>query len=255
MMDERRARFDALCRAYLSLAGVRDSETIGTYNEKPLHKILKRTVTSDESCFEKRIGSYVADVCEEGSITEIQTGSFYPLAPKLTYFLKETQKDVTVVHPITEELTIVRVDPETGEVLRRAKSPKKGRVRDVLPELWYLRDVFPSERLTVAVPLLRAEEYRYSERQRYRKEGKYDAQFFPLGMLSWVELHTLDDVLALLPDTLRTEDGFTAEQFGKAMGLPKGRRRAVALLFLCEKGICTREKKGRSFLYRITLKS
>ncbi len=252
MMDERCVRFDALCGEYLSLATVRDSDTIGTYNEKILHKLLKRTVTDDESCFEVRLGSYVADVCEKGRITEIQTGSFYPLRAKIAYFLNETSHAVTVVHPITEELTIVRVEPETGEVLRRAKSPKKGRVRDVLCELWYLREVFPNERLTVAVPLLRAEEYRYSERMRYRKAGKYDSQYLPIGMLSWEELRTLDDVLALLPDALRTEDGFTAEQFGKAMGLPKGRRRAVALLFLCEKGICTREKKGRAYLYHLT---
>lgn len=251
MTEKLCARFDALCTEYLALAVVRDSETIGTYNEKPLHKILKRTVTSDESCFEKQIGSYVADVYEDGKITEIQTGSFYPLAPKLSFFLKETQNAVTVVHPITEELTIVRVEPETGEVLRRAKSPKKGRVRDVLPELWYLREVFPNERLTVAIPILHAEEYRYSERQRYRREGKYDSQFFPMKMISWVELRTLDDIRALLPDALRTQDGFTAEQFGKAMGLPRGRRRAVALLFLCEKGICSREKKGKGYLYRL----
>lgn len=251
-MGDRCARFDALCREFLSLSAIRDSEQIGTYNEKPLHKILKRTVTDAESCFEQRVGPYVADVREEGRITEIQTGGFYPLAPKLSYFLKETQDAVTVVHPVTEELTIVRVDPKTGEVLRRAKSPKKGRVHDVLPELWYLRDVFPNERLTVAVPLLRAEEYRYSERMRYRKAGAYDAQFLPLAMLSYHEIKTLCDVVALLPEDLRTMDGFTAEQFGKAMGLPHGRRRAIALSFLCDKGICTREKKGRGYLYRIT---
>ena len=251
MSENRRARFDVLCRESLSLSAVRDSDTIGTYNEKPLHKILKRTVTDDEACFEVRIGSYVADVREEGRITEIQTGGFYPLAPKIAYFLKATDDRITVVHPITAELTIVRIDPETGEVLRRARSPKKGRVRDVLPELWYLREVFPDERLTVAIPLLRAEEFRYSERRRYCKAGKYDSQFLPLAMLDWIELHTLNDVVALLPDALRGEDGFSAEQFGKAMGLPRGRRRAVALLFLCEKGICKKEKKGRAVRYYV----
>ncbi len=250
MTDERTERFDALCEEWLSLSGVRDSEGIGTYNEKPLHKILKRTVTDDETCFEVGVGSYVADVREDGRITEIQTGGFYPLAPKLAYFLRETEDKITVVHPVTEELTIVRIDPETGEVLRRAKSPKKGRVRDVLPELWYLREVFPSDRLTVVVPLLRAEEYRYSERMRYRKKGAYDAQFLPLAVHSWTEIATIADVVALLPDALRTADSFSAEQFGKAMGWPKGRRRAVALAFLCEKGICTREKQGRGYVYR-----
>ena len=248
--EQRSKRFDALCEEWRALVGVRDSEGIGTYNEKPLHKILKRTVTDDETCFEVRIGSYVADVREDGRITEVQTGSFYPLAPKLAYFLKETDDAITVMHPVTEQLTIIRVDPETGEVLRRAKSPKKGRARDILPELWYLREIFPSDRLTVVVPLVRAEEYRYSERMRYRKLGAYDAQFVPLAVQAWVEIATLDDVAALLPDVLRTTDGFTAEQFGRAMGFPKGRRRAVSLAFLCDKGICTREKQGRGYVYR-----
>ena len=252
MRNEACARFDALCEEYLSLASVRDSNGIGTYNEKLLHKLLKRTVTENETCFEQRLGAYVADVYEDGRITEIQTGSFYPLREKLSYFLTETEHAVTVVHPITEELTIVRVEPETGEVLRRAKSPKKGRVRDVLCELWYLREVFPNERLTVAVPLLRAEEYRYSERRRYCKEGKYDSQYLPIEMLSWVEIRTFDDVRALLPEALLGEDGFSADGFGRAMGLPRGRRRSVALLFLCEMGICTREKQGRAYVYRVT---
>ncbi len=252
MTDPRSVRFDALCKEWLTLSAVRDSEGIGTYNEKVLHKLLKRTVTDDENCLEVKVGSYVADVREEGCITEIQTGGFYPLAPKLAYFLANTDDAITVIHPITEELTIIRVDPESGEVLRRGKSPKKGRARDVLPELWYLRNSFPNERLTVVIPLLRAEEYRYSERMRYRKKGAYDAQLLPLEALSWVELRTLSDIASLLPETLHGAEGFTAEQFGKAMGMPKGRRRAIALLFLCEKGLCTREKKGKGYLYHLT---
>ena len=251
MTDPRTERFDALCEEWRALAGVRDSEGIGTYNEKILHKLLKRTVADDERCFEVKIGSYVADVRSNGRITEVQTGSFYPLAPKLAYFLRETDDAITVMHPVIEELTIVRVDPDTGEVLRRAKSPKKGCAGDVLPELWYVRDSFPSDRLTVIVPLLRAEEYRYSERMRYRKKGAYDAQFVPLAACDWVEIATLDDVRSLLPDALRTAEGFTAEQFGKAMRFPKGRRRAVALAFLCDKGICTREKQGRGYVYHL----
>ena len=169
----------------------------------------------------------------------------------LSYFLKETDDAIAVVHPIVEALTIIRVDPETGEVLRRAKSPKKGRARDVLPELWYLREIFPNHRMTVVIPLIHAEEYRYSERMRYRKKGAYDALLVPLAAPTWVEIATLSDVRAMLPEGLYAADGFTAEQFGRLMGMPKGRRRAVSLLFLCEKGICTREKQGRGYRYHM----
>ena len=108
MSTERSARFAALCTELSRLSAVRDSEGIGTYNEKLLHKILKRTVTDDASCFEVPCGRYVADVREQGRITEIQTGSFYPLAPKLAYLLETTEDAITVIHPITESLTILR---------------------------------------------------------------------------------------------------------------------------------------------------
>ena len=160
MRADFKARFDALCRDCVSLCDLRDSDGIGTYQEKPLHKMLKRAVTDDASCFEVRVGNYVADVREQGRIEEIQTGGFYPLADKLRYFLDETEDEITVVHPIDAELTVIRVDPETGEVLSHKRSPKHESVRDVLPELFYLRHVFPSPRLNICIVSLRAEEYR-----------------------------------------------------------------------------------------------
>ena len=153
------------------------------YNEKLLHKILKRTVTENEACFEVRIGSYVADVRLENEIVEIQTGGFYPLLEKLKYFLAHTEDRITVIYPIDGELTLIRVDPETGEVLRRKRSPKKGMPRDVVSELFYLRQIFPNPRLRVLIASVRGEEYRYSERIRGRKKGAYDAQYFPLSLM------------------------------------------------------------------------
>ena len=250
-MDDKtyKTRFDALCREQLRLAAVRDSEGIGTYNEKTLHKILKRTVTDDESCFEVPVGAYVADVREKGRITEIQTGGLYPLVPKLTDFLAHTEDEIVVLHPLDAELTILRIDPETGELLRKKKSPKKEKPRDLLAELYYLRALFPSPRLHVVAVSVRGEEYRYSERMRGRKKGAYDAVYRPIEWLEATEIATTADVASLLPEALRDEAEFTAEDFGRAMGLRAGRRRSMALAFLCEKGILTRRKEGRKYVY------
>lgn len=248
-------RFDALCREQRSLSALRDSAGIGTYNEKPLHKMLKRAVCEDESCFEVPVGPYVADVREAGRIVEIQTGGFYPLLPKLKYFLENTEDEIVVLHPQDEELMLLRIDPDTGELMRQKKSPKKEKPLDLLSELFYLREVFPSPRLHVVAVAVRGEEYRYSERMRGRKQGAYDAVYRPLSLLGQTEIATTADVAALLPDSLRASDGFRAEEFGRAVGLRAGRRRSAALAFLLSLGIVSRRKEGRGYRYRVASES
>lgn len=247
-----RERFNALCREPIPLTALRDSDGIGTYNEKLLHKLLKRTIAEDDSCFESPVGAFVADVRTEDGIFEIQTGGFYPLLKKLKYFLANTEDEIFVLRPLDAELTIFRIDPETGELLHKKKSPKKEKPRDLLAELFYLREVFPSPRLHIVAVSVRGEEYRYSERMRHRRQGAYDAVYRPVEWLDACELSTLSDVAALLPPALHQSEGFTAEDFGRACGLRAGRRRSAALSLLLTKDILSRRKEGKKFIYQIT---
>ena len=101
MIDEKSvAQFAAICRVLEDEEQYSPREAIGTYKEKQMHVALKRYATHDESRFEVKIGPYIADVCEKDRITEIQTGSFYPLRDKIAYYLNETEYHVTILHPI-----------------------------------------------------------------------------------------------------------------------------------------------------------
>ena len=162
--QEQTQKFEELCEKH-SRYEVRGGEFagIGIYNEKRLHRVLKEFVCEDESCFEVKLGGSVADVFCDGVITEIQTGSFYPLKKKIEGYLLSTEYSVRIVHPIISEKRIVRVDPLTGEVLYSKKSPKKEKVSKILPELIYLSENLGSDRLSIEIYSVKAEEHRYSD--------------------------------------------------------------------------------------------
>ncbi len=242
------SRFDRLCAEFETTMAQRDSEWIGTYNEKLLHKALKRAICDDENCLEIRVGSYVADVLCDGEIFEIQTGGFYPLAKKIEYLLENTEYRITVVHPLISELLLIRVNGETGEVIRKKRSPKREAPCDILSELYYLRHLVSSERVRFLLPQISGEEYRFSERVRGRKSGAYDAQFFPRRMIGLTEIRMLGDIRAVLPPELRVVESFDSAYFAKLLKL-RGRRLSQALKFLCDTGIAKREKDGRKYIY------
>ena len=238
-------RFAALCEEEASIVERGNGEGIGTYGEKRLHRILKRFVCDDVHAWEVPVvGRYVADVLTEGQITEIQTGSFRPLTSKLRAYLERTDYGVTVVHPILAEKTIYRMDRESGELHYKKRSPKRGRAEDILPQLYWLGELLPDPRLTVKVLLIRADEHRFSERMRYRKEGAYESELYPRELLECVTLQGLSDYEAFLPP----DSSFTAAEYGKFSKL-RGRNVYSALNFFCAVGLLRREKEGNHYRY------
>ena len=115
------SRFDSLCAEFEKTMADRDSDGIGTYNEKILHKTLKHAVSDTPEQLEVKVGAYVADVLLDGEIFEIQTGGFYPLVKKIEYLLENTEYKITVVHPLISELLLIRMDRDTGEVIRKKR--------------------------------------------------------------------------------------------------------------------------------------
>ena len=251
MTDIDRERFSRLCAEDAYMHG-NDAEGIGTYNEKRLHRILKRYVTEDADCYEVRVGRQVADVLEDGRITEIQTASFRPLTKKIGAYLDTTEHSVTVLCPVIYEKMLIRAEKETGEILRTARSPKKGRAISLLSEFYYLKEYIGSPRLELRILLVNADEYRFSERVRYRRTGAYDHDLRPTELVS--ELVLTDDesyrelIRAVLPD-----GEFTSEELSRATGL-KGRRLSLAIAFLMHRGLVSRRSQGKKYIYTLELR-
>ena len=229
--------FEALCRADGDTVHRRDG--IGRVSEKRLHRIIKSYVSCDPSSHETPVGRYIADALWDGEIFEIQTKAFTRLAPKLEYYLKETPYRINVIYPVIRNRRLIRIDPETGEILRNKTSPKHGRSADLLPELFYLRHLLPNERIKIKLMFIDAEEYRYSERVRYRRSGVYDSELFPVSLVDIEEYSSPDDFLRFIPSD---RDSFTAAEYSKFIKLT-GRRLYAALALLCSLGLLRKEGK------------
>ncbi len=240
--------FTALCKEEKKDLHRGPGESIGTYKEKRLHRLLKRSLCREEQNQEIKIGRYVADILEGNEIIEIQTGSFYPLVPKLGYYLTQTYYSVTVVHPLIVSRIVTRVDRESGEVLRRRKSPKQAKPTDLLPNLYYLRELLADSRIRVLAVEVYGEEFRYSERRRYCREGVYDSEFVPEGIRDSYFIENFEDVAALLPEELKTDKGFDRKVFAGATALG-GKRLNMALGCLVSMGIIEGKKEGRKQIY------
>lgn len=226
-----------------------DGESIGTYNEKRIHRILKRLVCDDASCYEKKVGRYVADVLSDGHVSEIQTSSFRPLQAKIEYYLSQTELSVTVLRPVICEKTVIRMDKETGEIISQKRSPKHERDTDVLYDLYYLSPFLGNPRFSISLLHITAEEYRFSERVRYRRSGAFDNDLRPVSLLGCTEISSVRDVMSILPEEL-TKKAFTSADFAASTRL-RGRRLSMALSLLIGLGVLSREKNGRQYIYSV----
>lgn len=236
-------RFALLCEEEAQKSASQ-GEGIGTYAEKRLHRILKRWVCDDASCYEVSVGRYIADVLTEDGIFEIQTGSFRPMVPKLRSYLEQTDFHVTLIHPVFSRKNLIRVDRESGEILRRRKSPRGERVSDALPSLYDVGEFLTHPRVSVILLCVEADEFRYSERIRYRRAGAYDADLFPRALCEEKHLDRAEDYRVFLPN----ETSFTASEYGACFGL-KGRKLYSALNLLCKIGILRRESEAKRYRY------
>lgn len=240
-----REKFAKLCAE--ESAGESCADSIGLYKEKRLHRILKLLSCENMSAHEVKVGNYVADVFEKGRITEIQTGSFYPLREKLAYYLCETDYAVRLVHPVIAEKRIVRIERESGEVIRSRRSPKRVEMGEIMREIYWISELVKNERLEIVVLYISADEYRYSEAVRYRRSGKYDSELLPREILSEERFCGVESYKFLLDGT---PERFSAKEYGARKKL-RGRELYSTLNLLTALGLLEREKgTNKAYEYR-----
>ena len=190
---------------------------IGTLSEKTTHAVLKYYYVPDEFCHEIKVfpGSrdFVADACMDGEIYEIQSASFYTMKNKLTLFLKE--HDVTIIYPVAFTKYLRYVDKETGEISEAKKSPNRGTVYDILPELYGIKSFLNNKRLHFIISFIEMEEYKLLDgfgKSKKIKATKTDR--IPLKILGEMRIDKKRDFLNFLP-------GFTDGKKQKDCPLPK----------------------------------
>lgn len=243
--EKEKARFDKCVEA--ALLSERRREGIGTLGERTLHLILKSFLEPDTEYHEIKLGRYVADVCRGDEIIEIQTRAFAALAPKLSAYRPDFK--VTVVYPIANVKYISWIDPETGEMSERHKSPKRGKPWDVLFELYALRSLLPSTGVRFMLVFMNMDEFKLLTGKSKNKKSLGATRFerVPTELCDILILDKPSDYAVLVPPTL--EDEFTAAEFGKAAKMTQ-RTAWRALQVLLALGVIEHiGMRGKAFVY------
>lgn len=234
---------------------------IGTLAEKRLHAIIKRYLCEDVTTHEIPVRDIrtaddapstkmVADVLVDDHVYEVQTGSFYPLKKKLRWYLDHTDCHVTVVHPMAGIKYLSWIDPASGQVVSRNKYNKRGRVKDVAKELYWLAEFIGNPQFSLRLLLLEIEEYRfldgYGKEKKFRA-GKYER--IPTALLGDVRLYEPEDyAFYFLPESIGDEP-FTAAQYAKASGI-RGKATYSMLHLMVKLDLLSEgEKLGRSMTF------
>ena len=242
-----RAHFLQVCRDICAESHPRFN--IGTYKEKKLHLILKNYFEPLTSCQEIPHSGYVADIRSGDGIMEIQTSGFASMNGKLEAFLPASA--VTVIYPIAERKWVTWIDPESGDIQPRHRSPKKGVPAHVLPEMVFVRDYLENPNLTIRVVLLEVEEYRMldGKRSRSRKRGSTRYERIPQDIYRVYDFSCVEDYIRVLP--FETGTHITSADLSQKCGF-RGRRLSAAIRVLETVGAIVRDgKQGRAYLYRI----
>lgn len=245
-MDDR--RFEA-ARLSVLTAGERERHGIGMQMEKTLHAVFKNYVDPDPDHQEIPItGNFIADIFDGEKITEIQNGNFGKLYHKLEVLLP--LYPVRVVYPVPHVKYITWIDPKTGELGARHRSPKTGNYYTAVRELYKIRRYIRDPRLTVDLVLTDMEEYRLQDGKAGNgKKGSHRFDRIPTAIADELVLSETRDYLAFLPPEL--PEPFTAKEFQKA-GKYRPDRFANVTKFLCDEvGLLEKcGKKGNAILYR-----
>ena len=220
---------------------------IGTLNEGPLHAALKRHYLRNGGQSEVAISEFVADVVKDGAVYEIQTGSFSGLSRKLVALCQ--QYPVTLVHPIAQVKTIVKVAGDEETVISKRQSPKKGKMMDVLSELVYIPTVLVENNFSLEVLLTEENELRIYDPKKVRRRGGW--RVLERRMISIMDSLTIRSARDLYEFFLEPlTEPFTTKDIELAMGSSSKIARQMAYVLRHSGSIEMVGKSGRFLEYR-----
>ncbi len=246
-------------RLYISLIRMYSIFVINTYNESSLHKKFKIAAAEKYGAqTEQSVGPYICDaLAPDGTIIEIQTGSFTHICGKLADLLKTHR--VRLIYPL---MTAVYLEYRDGNdrLLSRRKSPVKRGIYHIFDELTALHSVLPHKnfsfeavetsavktRIKTAEPVQSA-----NKRRRYKKDWlAADTDVEKTGTSRI--FCSARDYLNLLPKNLPQE--FTVKDLSARIEEPAACARQInEMLWLFRKlnFVARTGKREKSFLYSL----
>lgn len=217
--------------------------------ETSLHRDLKTFYAAADAQLEVSLDNYRIDVVSGDRLVEIQHGSLSAIRDKVRKLL--ARHDVLVVKPIVSRKLLVRRAKKGGRVVGRRMSPKRGRLLDLFDELVYFTRVFPHRRLTLEVPLVDIEEWRYPGHGRRRRWRASDFQVEDQKLLAVHEVHrlrTAEDLGKLISCPL--PDDFHTGHLAESLGVERWIAQRIAYCLRKMGAVQQMGKAGNALLYQ-----
>jgi hypothetical protein len=228
---------------------------IGLLAEKSLHAALKAMYARPGDALECDLDGYVVDIVRRlpddplsCRCIEIQTGGLAALKRKLQALLD--RYPVQVVYPIAQERHIVRVDKD-GVILSRRKSPRRGTVFHLFPELVSFPALVRHPNLSLEVLLIREEQLWLDDGQgswRRKHWSIYDRRLN--GIVKTIPLVTPADFAALLPPDLPSH--FDSQELASALRQPRYIAQKMAYCLREMRVLQVTGKRGNALIYSPT---
>ena len=216
--------------------------------ETSLHRALKRLYAGEDAGREVPLGKYRIDAKVGERLFEIQHGSLSAIRDKIRHLLESYE--VTVVKPIVARKRIVKRESQGGKVLHRRMSPKRGRVVDVFDELVHFTKVFPHERLTLEIPLVEVEEWRYpghGKRRRWRENDFVIEDQRLTQIHKTLRVRTAEDLASLVDCELPRP--FHTGHLAEGLNVPRWIAQRVAYTLRHVGTVRAVDKQGNAILY------
>lgn len=220
---------------------------IGTLQETSLHSALKAWYAHPGDRLEVLIDGFYIDIVRSELLIEIQTRNFSAIKNKLSKLLES--HPVHLVHPIAAEKWILRYDNETGKLIERRKSPKRGRYEHIFTELVRIPQMITYPNFSLELLLVKEEEIRRNDgRGSWRRKGWSIVDRKLLDVVDRLTLEKPQDFRRLLPSGL--PEVFTSLDVAEMGKMPR---------YLAQKATyCLRKmdivqiegKRGRTLLMR-----
>lgn len=188
--------------------------------ETTLHRELKQRYVTEGALVEQRVGRYRIDVVRGKELVEIQLASLSAIRDKIAALVKDHR--VLVVKPIIAGKFLVKRRRAGGRIVSRRRSPKRRTLLDLFEELVHFTRVFPHRRLTLEVPLVEIEEWRYPGHGRRRWRRDNDHQVEDQRLLHVLEVHRFHvaaDLCRMLPESL--PQPFHTGQMAEGLGVER----------------------------------
>lgn len=230
------------------ISSSRSGGGIGTLGEKTLHTVLKYYIEPDSAWHEIKVGPYVVDILGKSGIIEIQTRNFSNMRKKLKYLLPDNH--VTIVYPAVHQKWLSWIDPDTGEITKKRKSPKTGRPSAIFHELSRIKPLLKNPNLSLRILLLDMEETRFLNGwSDDKKRGSYRCNRIPTKLVDDLTIPSPAEYDKLLPPLLPMP--FTSKDYQKAANISLHAAQTAINILQYVGVVAHVGKQGRLFLYTV----